>query len=576
MPRTGPTAAVACFALLGALFIGGSVTDAGEQRGSYVENKRWGFKIRPPRKWDSRMIPLDEQWIAGKYFPNYSLRVKNEKNEFNEMRPELWVIGFPHQRKRDARTVEEGEDGSTIITIRNPYKSYKDFVKRESWASTGGGGWFYEREDSTTNAGLEVDIYEIKIEKLVEIPFRIVTWVYHCEDVDFAVQLRIPEQHYDENKGVIEGVMKSFRQIERTEAFPKSQDTESASDRRKRHENLTLEAINAERIKLVKERIQREIDNLPKGWRVQESKHYVVITPKDKRYNNPTRYVLNYAEEIRKYLEKQFSDIGPGDVPPGLIRIFPSSADEEAYREGTRGWWADEVQEITMTYSGETSLLAEFSWVAERITDQYFFIKNENLAGSMPGWIRTGIWGHVGWARPSKRKKMVMAPRPHDIISIRQMLAAGTQASLKDLMTIAGDEVKPEHHAQARHVVYWLLGRGNKGKVKGSITRYLQSLEEIIKEEDEKFEAEEKKRMEERMRRHAEEAAADQGKSDEELEREEDEAFRKRRESRGHFNEGLKARYDAIRKRAQEAAFGHLTDKDWQKLDAKWKRFASK
>ncbi|MDJ0974974.1 MAG: hypothetical protein QNJ98_10980, partial [Planctomycetota bacterium] len=397
--------------------------------------------------------------------------------------------------------------------------------------------------------------------------------VYHCDDVDYAIQLRIPEQHYKENKGVIEGVMKSFREIPRTDRFPEDDPTPL---RPKRDENktVTLEELNAERAAAVNARIKREIDNLPKGWRVKRSKHYVIIAPKDKRFNMPVQYVLNYAEEIRKYLEKSFSEIGPAAVPPGLIRLFPSTADERAYVEGTRGWWADEVQEITMTYSGETSLLSEFSWVAGRITDQYFHIKNENLAGSMPGWIRTGIWGHVQWARPSKRKKMVLAPAPFDVREIRQMLAADTQASLKDLMTISGEEVRPEHHAQARSVVYWLLGRGNKGKIKGAVTKYLRALEDIIKEEDKKFEESEKKRRDERMRELAEAGDPDEGKSEAELEAEEDERFRNRRQNRASFNDGLKARFDAIRERAQEAAFGHLTDKDWASLDKKWKKFA--
>lgn len=547
---------------------------ANEQRGSYVENKRWGFKIRAPKKWKSRMIPLDERWIAGKYFPDYRLRIKNAQNEIREMRPELWVIAFPHEREKNRKTVERPDENTVIITIRNPYKDYKDFVKRESWASTGAGGWHFAKEETTTQGDHEVDIYEIKVEKLVDVPLRVVTWVYHCDDVDFAVQLRIPEDHYKANRSVIEGVMKSFREIPRTEPFPEDEKpTTVTSGENKRK---TIEEVDAERAAAVRARIDREVKNLPKDWRVKRSKHYVVIAPKDKRYNMPVTYVLNFAEEIRKYLEKSFSDLGPSAVPPGLIRIFPSTADEQAYMQGTRGWWADEVREITMTYSGETSLLSEFSWIAGRITDQYFHIKNENLTGSMPGWIRTGIWGHVQWARPSKRKKMVLAPTPHDIREVRTMLAQGTQASLRDLMTISGEDVQPEHHAQARSVVYWLLGRGNKGKVKGAVTTYLKALEDIIKDEDKKFEEAEKVRREEQMKELAENGDPDAGKSDEELEKEEDERFRNRRQSRESFNSGMTSRFEAIRTRAQEAAFGHLTDKDWAALDKKWKKFAER
>ena len=124
--------------------------------------------------------------------------------------------------------------------------------------------------------------------------------------------------------------------------------------------------------------------------------------------------------------------------------------------------------------------------------------------------------------------------------------------------------------AQANSVVYYLLNRGNRGKVKGAIALYLHSLESIIREEDKKFE--------EAMEAHwqAEQTAreSDEGKTEEELEAEEDERFRNRRERRSEHSEQLKAKYAAIRERALEAAFGHLTDDDWKSLDKRWRKFA--
>jgi hypothetical protein len=128
------------------------------------------------------------------------------------------------------------------------------------------------------------------------------------------------------------------------------------------------------------------------------------------------------------------------------------------------------------------------------------------------------------------------------------------------------------HLAQAESVTFWLLGRGNKGKVKGALTLYLKSLETIIREEDERFEKEQEKRW----REQGEAAASAPGreKSDEEREREEEERFRNRGQRHSEYSETLKSKYEAIRARALEAAFGHLTDKDWESLDKKWKRFA--
>lgn len=556
--------------LAAALAFGVPDAPAAEQHGSYHKNERWGYKVRAPRNWKRRTIRLDEPWIADKFFPDYGLRARNDLGDFVQLKPNLWVIGFPHERtKRRGVHKEEVDEHTTIITIENPYKDYKDFVKRESWASTGSGGWFFSREEEIEHAGYDVSVYEIKVEKLVQAPLRIVTWVYHCEDVDFAVQIRILENHYAENKNVVDGCLKSFREIPRTEPFP--QETKRTPRIPTEEEDTrTIAEINADRLERILRRIHKETKHLSKGWRVQKSKHFVALTQVDRRY---TGYVLNFAEELRKYLEKHFADLGEAQVPPGLIRVFSSSDEEHAYQQGTRGWWTDEVGEITLTIGRNASILSEFSWLAGRLTDQYFQIKNENLRWGMPGWIRHGIWGHIGWARPSKRKKMMILP---DAFAARELALAireGRQLPLKTLMTESTDDYGSSYanFAQASSVVYWLLTKGNRGKVKGAIARYLASLEEIIKEEDKKFEEAEETRWKDAI---ASSTQDDEGKTEEELEAEEEERFRQRRKRRDEYSERLKGKYAAIRERAFEAAFSHLTDKDWSALDRSWKKFA--
>lgn len=545
--------------------------EAAEQHGSYFENPRWGYKVRAPRNWKRRLVPLDEPWIADKFFPDYSMRARGISG-FVEYKPNLWVIGFPHAREARRGVHEEKVDEhTTLFRFENPYKGYKDFVKRETWASTGGGGWYFSREEEAENAGFEVTIYEIKVEKLVNAPLRVVTWVYHCDDVDFAVQIRILEEQYEATKNVIDGVMKSFREIERTEPFPEMERPDVQLPGEVEEDTRTLAEINMERLLAATQRIERAVKTLPKGWDVMKSRHFVILTQIDKQH---TRYVLNFAEEIRDYLDDNFEDLGESEPPPGLIRMFGSSADLSAYQQGTRSWWTDEVGEICMTWGqGSAGILYQFSELAEKLTDQYFHIKNPNLKNSMPGWIRQGIWGHIRWARPSKRKKLVLAPTPENVRALIPLIKQGNHMPLKELMTTSTSDYGDYGHlAQAENVTFWLLGRGNRGKVKGSMTVYLRSLEKIIREEDERFEKEQSKRWKEQA-----EAAAntdDREKSDEEREREEEERFRNRGEKFSEYSKELESKYEAIRARALEAAFGHLSDKDWESLDKKWRKFA--
>ena len=149
---------------------------AAEQLGPYHENPRWGYKVRAPRDWDRRAVALDEEWIADKFFPAGVLRARGTLRDQIEHRPDLWVIGFPHA-KTGGREVTREKIGENAwrIRIRNPYRSYQDFVKREEWAAAGQGGWYVAREETIEHAGFEVEIVEIKVEKLVEAPLRVVS-----------------------------------------------------------------------------------------------------------------------------------------------------------------------------------------------------------------------------------------------------------------------------------------------------------------------------------------------------------------------------------------------------------------
>ena len=174
------------------MFVGGlSHAGAGERPVPVHENPRWGFKVRAPARWKRRLVQLEEPWIADKFFPDQPLRARGAGGQRREHVPSLWVIGFPHVR---AASKGKQDEALTRIAQKTPYKDYLDFVKREEWASTGSGGWFVSREETIEHADHTVDVFEIKVEKLVRAPLRIITWVYHCKNVDFAVQILVAQR----------------------------------------------------------------------------------------------------------------------------------------------------------------------------------------------------------------------------------------------------------------------------------------------------------------------------------------------------------------------------------------------
>ena len=158
----------------------------GQSAGGYYSNDRWGFKVRTPKGWKSVALQSNERWIASKHLGRQKLEAK--KSEFYAAgHPEMWVIGFPHGVQRGAKISEE--DGKTTITIKNPYKDYKDLLKQNPRFL--GGGYHFTKEEETEIKGIKVTQYEIVVDKMVSAPYRVVAWVYHFKDADFAIEFKI-------------------------------------------------------------------------------------------------------------------------------------------------------------------------------------------------------------------------------------------------------------------------------------------------------------------------------------------------------------------------------------------------
>ena len=164
---------------------------AGEQVGGYYKNERWGFKVKTPRDWTAIVMGAQEEWIASKHISKRELSVKKGNAWWWTRRPEMWVIGFPHERQDERGAVKKQTKGETLVSFKNPYKNYKEFIKRHREFT--GGGFYFSKEEETERGGVKVTQYEIKVEKATETPFRMVAWVYHFDDIDFAVQFKILE-----------------------------------------------------------------------------------------------------------------------------------------------------------------------------------------------------------------------------------------------------------------------------------------------------------------------------------------------------------------------------------------------
>jgi hypothetical protein len=562
----------------------GPVVEAADRPGPYHKNEAWGFKVRAPAKWNIVHMDSNEQWIALKAIGPRDLY--GDRGEGWGERPEMWVIAFPHERQRQRGAKREKiDDTTTLITVQNPYKDYRDFVKREKRLALGESevGFFFSVEDQTEHADMHVDLFEVKAEKMVEVPKHLTAWVYHTEDVDYAVQFKILEHHYEDYQSTFLTCLKSFRLIPRTQPMPGSSSTGKKIIDIESEKDLTPEERKKRRVERVEKYLRDEIANLPRDWTHKDSKHFCVISHADDKF---TRRVSEHAENVREYLKETFPDLGDDYVPRGIIRIFQDNAEENAFRQGTRDMWLDDVDQILIAGDKNWSLRWEYERVGREVTRQWLYYKNKNLYENLPWWLREGLLEHMEKARPSKRKGLVFAPDAHDVQQLVRLVKGEKAVPLKDVFLgkqgtggIKIDDIEGldpfnfiSPSTQASSVFHWLLTKGNRRPVKGALQTYMSTLVHVIAEEDAKFEAEEAERHRKRMQEAARRAEENGG---ERLE-EEDEGDDDWKEAWKEYAARLKEKADAIAERAFGAAFGHLSEKDWAKLDKKWQAYAEK
>ena len=552
------------------LALGGAAVDAGDAAGAYFTNERWGYKVRVPKGWTQAAMSADEKWIASKHLGKRPLEAKNSQYWTRET-PEMWVIGFPHIRRGERRAKRVEGATSTELIVNNPYTDYKDFIKRNrgflTWER---GGYYFSKEEETEINGVKVTQYEIAMEKMVNTKRRVIAWVYHYDDIDFAIQFKILDDHYKGSKRGFAGCLKSFKRAERTKALPGS-----ATTGKKIVEDEDLDKLSPEERKRaledqVKRKYQREIDALPKGWKTREFEHYLML------YNCQEKFARRtgaHAEAVRAHLDKLFGAVGDRFVPKAIIRIFSSSAEQNAYHSSTRSMW-DNVQEITVVQGAGWEKDWAFGRVNSSVFSVWLYYRNKNLTSNMPSWLRSGLYKYMNMLR-TKGKRIDFSNEDWDRDRMRLQITKGAYAPLKELIAGAAAKQKQdgagswERHQQAESLVYWLMTKGNRGKYKNLIKNYLFYLTIVV--QDVQLEYEEKLgklKDEEKAAK-----AASSVDPDSEEEDEDEDAF-----DPSKHQEELIALYKEKRKEILEESFkrtfGTWTDKDWKRFTKAWVGYA--
>lgn len=377
------------------------------QKKGVHEDKRFGFQFKPPKDWSGIALKTDEAWLAAKYRSDKSYFFTDPDTKFtHEHTPELLMIAFikENMKKKKQEVTESEEDGEkqVVVEINNPYKNYQDFLDR----TYSGGGFYIDKTEKTKVDDLDVTIYHIKVEKLT-IPKRIETWVYHTEDIDFALQIEVLESENRKLQKLKDRSYKSFEQIERTEGrLPTSGATEDGIRITFRDMNTgTDKERKTKRVESQKQLQARAINQLPEDWDHIKVGDTLILTHTDRKY---TDRVGDHVKIFMKWLDKEFDYIGPKQyVRAPIIRICESAEEEGSFtrgvRTGSEGVFSG-GQEI-VTHKDQAGFIGgEIGYVNRRLLDHWLDEKDSDLNLAMPMWLRNGLYEYVDGARADGRK----------------------------------------------------------------------------------------------------------------------------------------------------------------------------
>lgn len=518
------------------LLVGGATAAPG----AYHQDDRLGYKIRVPRDWETVPIQVDEQWIVAKFLSDKADYYTDPEGWTFDHKPIMTSIAFVTEIVEGSGIEKsESDEGALFIEIKNPYKDYPDYLRR----TYSGGGWYVSDEEEDDVKGVKVTKMEIKVEKLTMTgPRRIVTWVYHLEGVDVAVQFEMIEDSYDDHKREVFACLKSFREVPRTTGSLAPVTTGDGIGRFVDESKMSPDEREAHRQEIERVHHEKAKEGLPEGWTAKEMGPFLVINHVDDKY---AKKVVAHAEAVWKWLDKTFPYIGEDEyVPRPIIRICKNRDEESAFRSGD--WFGMGIEIVTHKDVGAGALSYEFEWVNKRILSIWFNYHDRDLFSALPHWLDSSLSQVLGTARAS-RSSLEFQEDDWERERLREAVRGESLTPPRTLMTLgASDFYEGEHRSteSAALLRFFLTGAASRNRrTKTVLEDYIKNLRAVITEI-----------QEERASRTPEEYQAP------ETEEEEEERYRAQRQA-------WKDRESELLTQVFERTFGEWDDRDWATFD---------
>ena len=516
-----------------------------------LQDTRLGLKLKAPTDFNKVPLKNDEEWIVARWISTRTYYAQAKDGFSTDQKTELSVIAFP-----TSKVTTKGEDQKpapvdltkpTVFFLKNPYKDYQTYLK-ETYHE---GGYYVVKDDKAEVEGIQVETLDIRVEKLVVVPKKILTWIFKCEDAEFAVQFEMLEAAYPKLKGDIEACMKSFRRIPKDAAAAAGASPRPAVE-------ITGELTPAQRTARRREQEtqaqEKFTKGLTEGWTAKKYGRVFILNHSDDKY---AATIAATANAILDFLDANVGYLGPGEyVRAPVIRICRDADEMHLYYQGggpSVGVVISPVdqlpefiwdREIT-TYKDNFNVGAQWGEPAfESVFVHWMCEHDEHAYGRTPAWLRYGLERAFRMSK-SKGGKLDFFNDSEERVEISQATHAGKLTKLEDLAKMESSAIRSargkeyECTAAARFLL-----TGPK-KAKDALQTYLVAVAKIARRDEEEFRKSLKGRPESRPK----------------TIEDEDKQFREQNSKKVGAE---KANLDEMFK----AAFGTWSDADWKSFES--------
>ncbi|MHC5064384.1 MAG: hypothetical protein ACYTG5_10470 [Planctomycetota bacterium] len=406
-------------------------------KGGVFNDPELGLKLRVPKGWTQIPLKENEQWVAAKFLSDKSYLSK-DKDWNREHKPFMQMIVFSDKaKKQKLADVEENEEGVRIRWRGVPYQGYQDYLKRNM------SGFFISKEEQTEIAGIKCTVFEVNLHNSTP-KFRLMTWVFHGESVDVAVEFESLEDRVDKLATIARRSAGSFRFVE-----PTSETISNASSDNEGGAILWATNFTAWNKKSAKEREQirkahedrrfdKVTENTPKTWDVNRSKSFLVVSHADKRF---TQRNTQAAEAFRTWCDKHLGKLSDDYVRHQVLRICKDGDEYLAYQWRDSGatysysLLSEDYEIVTFWDSFNGTSGGDVGFMFSTILDGYIQDKDRRVYVYTPLWVKVGLNRYVSSGK-LKGKKLEFPQSDGERQGLRTAIQNDKMRSFRDLISM--------------------------------------------------------------------------------------------------------------------------------------------